>query len=377
MAGNLTNLKEGLTFDDVLLLPGYSDFKRTDVSLAATLHPSVVLPLPVISSPMDTVTEDSMARSIALAGGLGVIHRNLVISTQVSMVTSVKKTKVGSAVQAAFDSEKRLLVGAAVGVGPDFQDRVAGLAEADADVLVIDSGHGNTKYMTDAVSYIRSAYPNVVIMAGNVATSDGAKRLAAAGAHILRVGMGPGSICTTRIITGMGVPQLSAVSEAVSGVAGTDVTVVADGGIRQIGDMAKALGAGAHAVMLGSLLAGYDESPGDKILLDGVEYKTYRGMGSIAAMKKGSAERYGQARDTKEKHLIPEGVEGLVKYKGQVGDYYTQIAGSIKSSFYYIGAKNMEEFHTKASFIKITQASLTESHPHSIVISNAGANYTL
>ncbi len=373
-----TILSEGLTFDDVLLEPGYTDFKRQDVSCETILHPTITLKLPVISSPMDTVTEELMARSMALAGGLGIIHRNLPITTQAAMVKSVKTSKVGEHIQGSLDANGRLLVGAAVGVGSDFEERVAALVQAGADCIVIDSGHGNTSFMVDAVRHIKTVYPKMVVMAGNIATYDGAKRLIEAGADILRVGMGPGSICTTRIITGMGVPQLTAVQEAIRAVkdSNTSVTVVADGGIRQIGDMAKALGMGAHAVMLGSLLAGYDESPGDLLTLDGKQYKAYRGMGSIAAMKKGSAERYGQTKDTKEKKLIAEGVEGLVKYKGNVVDYCTQVAGSIRSSLYYIGARTLEEFHQKAHFIKITQASLTESHPHSIVISNAGANYT-
>jgi IMP dehydrogenase len=370
---------EGLTFDDVLLEPGYTDFKRQDVTTTTTLHPTIVLPLPILSSPMDTVTEEIMARSMALAGGMGIIHRNLPVVTQASMVKAVKTSKVGDSVQGAFDNKGRLLVGAAVGVGADFQERVKALVDVEVDMIVIDSGHGNTSFMVEAIKHIKSTHPAVVVMAGNIATYDGAKRLIEAGADVLRVGMGPGSICTTRVITGMGVPQLTAVAEAVRAVKdvnSTKVTVVADGGIRQIGDMAKALAMGASAVMLGSLLAGYDESPGDLLTLDGKQYKAYRGMGSIAAMKKGSAERYGQTKDTKEKKLIAEGVEGLVKYKGNVVDYCTQVAGSIRSSFYYIGAKTLSEFHQKAQFIRITQASLTESHPHSIVISNAGSNYT-
>lgn len=371
-------LSEGLTFDDVLLEPGYTDFKRQDVDCTTTLHPTLVLHLPVISSPMDTVTEEIMARSMALAGGLGIIHRNLPVTTQAAMVKAVKTSKVGESIQGSFDAKGRLLVGAAVGVGSDLEERVKALAQVEADLIVIDSGHGNTSFMVEAIKHIKLTYPQIVVMAGNIASYDGAKRLIEAGADILRVGMGPGSICTTRIITGMGVPQLTAVQEAVRAVndSGKSVTVIADGGIRQIGDMAKAMAMGAHAVMLGSLLAGYDESPGDLLTLDGKQYKAYRGMGSIAAMKKGSAERYGQTKDTKEKKLIAEGVEGLVKYKGNVVDYCTQVAGSIKSSFYYIGAKSLPDYHQKARFIKITQASLTESHPHSIVISNAGSNYT-
>lgn len=361
MDGNI--LMDGITFDDVLLLPGYTDFKRAEVSLATTLHPKITLTFPVISSPMDTVTEEAMATALARAGGLGVIHRNLSIQDQAAMVSEVKKNN--------------LLVGAAVGVGADFKERVDALVKAMADVLVVDSGHGNTSFVAGGVIAIKKQYPDVVVMAGNVATQDGAKRLVAAGADILRVGMGPGSICTTRIITGMGVPQLTAIREAVKAVKGTNATVVADGGIKQIGDMAKAIGMGAHAVMLGSLLAGFDESPGERVFVNGKAYKQYRGMGSVGAMKKGSAERYGQTKDTQARKMIAEGVEGLVKYKGAVSEYLDQVSGSLKSSFYYIGAKTVADFHNKAEFVRITPASMTESHPHSIYISNAGSNYTV
>lgn len=355
-------IMEGITFDDVLLLPGYTDFKRAEVDLTTKLHESIVLTLPVVSSPMDTVTEEAMARALAVAGGLGIIHRNLSVADQAQMVANVRKDN--------------LLVGAAVGVGADFEDRVKALVNAGTTLLVVDSGHGNTKFVIDGVTHIKSVYPQMVVMAGNVATEDGAKRLIAAGADILRVGMGPGSICTTRIISGMGVPQITAVAEAVKATHGTRVTVVADGGIRQIGDMAKAFGMGAHAVMLGSLLAGYDESPGEMVTVTNEKYKQYRGMGSVAAMQKGSAERYGQSKETEQKKLIAEGVEGLVKYKGKVGDYFDQVAGSLRSSFYYIGAKTMSEFQEKARFTRITAASLIESHPHSIVIEKPGDNYT-
>ncbi len=356
-------IMDGITFDDVLLLPGYTDFKRAQVDLATRLHPSMTLALPVISSPMDTVTEESMATALALAGGLGIIHRNLSVPDQAEKVSIVKK--------------KNLPVGAAVGGGSDFQERVDALVKAGADLLVVDSGHGNTSFVADGVGTIKKHYPGAVVMAGNVATFDGAKRLIAAGADILRVGMGPGSICTTRIITGMGVPQLTAVAEAVKAVKGTNVTVIADGGIKQIGDMAKAIGMGAHAVMLGSLLAGFDESPGERVFVDGKSYKQYRGMGSVGAMKKGSAERYGQTKDIQARKMIAEGVEGLVKYKGAVTEYLDQVTGSLKSAFYYIGAKTLEEFHQKARFVRITSASMVESHPHSIHISNAGSNYKI
>lgn len=355
-------IMEGITFDDVLLLPGYTDFKRADADLTVMIHPGITLTLPVISSPMDSVTEEPMARALAAAGGLGIIHRNLSVGDQAGMVANVRKDK--------------LVVGAAVGAGSDFEERVSALVTAGASLLVVDSGHGNTKFVIDSVRSIKKNYPKMVVMAGNVATHDGAKRLIEAGTDILRVGMGPGSICTTRIITGMGVPQLTAIAEAVKAARGTGVTIVADGGIRQIGDMAKAYGMGAHAVMLGSLLAGFDESPGEVVTEGGKQYKQYRGMGSVAAMQKGSAERYGQSRETEQKQLISEGVEGLVPYKGKVSDYFNQVTGSLRSSFYYIGAKTMKEFQDRARFVRITAASLIESHPHSIVIEKPGANYT-
>lgn len=365
---------EALTYDDILLLPNYSEIKRDDVDLTSVLHPDVTLKIPVISSPMDTVTEAAMAREMAKAGGLGIIHRNLPVGDQANQVAEVKKdNRVNE--KSAVDRKGRLLVGAAVGVGADLNERVKALVSAGCDVLVVDSAHGYSKFVIDAVREIRSAYTDMPIMAGNVATFDGAKALIAAGADILRVGMGPGSICTTRIVTGMGVPQVSAVAAAVRATDRTRVTVVADGGIRQIGDMAKALAFGAQAVMLGSLLARFDESPGEKIEVNGKLYKTYRGMGSIGAMKKGGAERYGQRRETDEKKLIAEGVEARVEYQGPVADYLFQIEGSLRSSFYYLGARNIEEFFRTSRVIKISNAGLLESHPHSVILANTGGNY--
>jgi IMP dehydrogenase len=273
--------------------------------------------------------------------------------------------------------KQKLKVGAAVGVGADMDERVSALIKAGVDVLVLDSSHGHSQFVMDAVSAIRKKYPESVIMAGNIATYDGAKALMGAGANILRVGMGPGSICTTRIITGMGVPQLSAVAAVVRATDGSDVTVVADGGIKQIGDMAKALAFGAAAVMLGSLLARYDQSPGDMHVIDGKKFKSYRGMGSVAAMKKGGAERYGQTKDTHEKKLIAEGVEGVVEYKGDVGEYLEQINGSLRSSFYYLGAQTIPEFFETSRCIKISNAGLRESHPHSITLTSTGGNYNI
>jgi len=363
-------IMEGMTFDDLLLVPGYTDFKRQDVDLSVNLHPTIRLKIPVCSSPMDSVSEEAMCLALGKAGGLGMLHRNMSVSSQASMVIRIKAHDV--------------LVGAAVGIGADFKERTRALAKANTDVIVIDSGHGYTKSVIDAIVFIKEHYPSRVIMAGNVATRDGAMALIRAGADILRVGMGPGSICTTRIVTGMGVPQITAIMEAVKAVKALKgnppaggVTVVADGGIRQIGDMAKALGVGASAVMLGSLLAGFDESPGEVITIDGVQYKRYRGMGSIGAMKKGSAERYGQSQETSIRKLVSEGVEGMVRYKGSVHDYLEQVAGSLRSSFYYVGVRTIDAFHKQARFIRITGAGLKESHPHSITISDAGSNYSL
>ncbi|MBI5613970.1 IMP dehydrogenase [Candidatus Gottesmanbacteria bacterium] len=370
---------EALTFDDILLLPNYSDVKRQDTYLSVKLHPKIHLHLPVLSSPMDTVTEESMAIAMALAGGLGVLHRNVSVEHQASMVIKVKQQKVKnaneSAVDSAVDEHNALLVGAAVGVGSDTMERVDALMKAKTDVIVVDSSHGYTKFVIDTVKDIKKQYPKCVLMAGNIATYDGARALIEAGVDILRVGMGPGSICTTRIISGMGVPQISAISAVVRATEDSQATVIADGGIRQIGDMAKALAFGATAVMLGSLLAGYDESPGDVAEIHSKKYKIYRGMGSISAMKKGGAERYGQSRDTDERKLIAEGVEGFVPYKGSVSNYLYQIHGSLRTSLYYLGSKNLLEFFEKSRVIKISNAGLLESHPHDVSIESSGGNY--
>ncbi len=368
----------GITFDDVLLLPGYTDFSRKEVDLSVALHPTIVLKMPVVSSPMDTVTETDMAIMMAMHGGLGIIHRNLSIDAQTKIVRDVKGVSVTNPSESSCDVEGNFLVGAAVGVGEDFEERVQKLINADVDVICIDSGHGNTSIQIDAIKKIKEMAPRMPVMAGNVASAEGAKNLVKAGADIIRVGMGPGSICTTRIITGMGVPQMTAIMEAVKGVHGSKATVIADGGIRQMGDIAKALAGGASAVMLGSMLAGFEESPGETVELNGQVFKKYRGMGSLGAMKKGGAERYGQSVQTADKKLIAEGVEGLVPFKGSGQDFLTQVAGSLRSSFYYIGGSTLEDFQEKAQFIRITPAGLKESHAHTLsTVLNAGANYFL
>jgi IMP dehydrogenase len=366
---------QALTFDDILLLPNYTEIKREDVSLVSILHPSIVLKLPILSSPMDTVTEGEMAIAMAKAGGLGVIHRNLSVAKQAGMVREVKKQRGFDKKISTVDKHGKLLVAAAVGVGSDLDERALALVEAGVDVLCVDSAHGYSKFVLDVVTKMRKKYRKVPIMAGNVATYDGTRALIEAGADIIRVGMGPGSICTTRIVTGMGVPQISAVAAAVRATDGTKATVVADGGIRQIGDMAKAFAFGAGAVMLGTLLAGYAESPGKVVRRGNKKYKQYRGMGSVAAMREGTAERYGQTKTTEVKKLIPEGVEGLVPYKGSVGDYLYQVIGSLHSSFFYLGAPDLKTFFEISRVIKISMAGLLESHPHEVSIVDAGTNY--
>lgn len=369
-------IAEGLTFDDVLLLPNESTFPREQVDLTTVLHPTITLKLPILSSPMDSVTEVAMAIAMAQAGGLGVIHRNLQIETQRAMVEEVKKAKVADPKIASMDAKGRYLVAAAIGAGADMKERVAALVQAEVDVIVVDSGHGHSAYIADAVRFIKNEYKDkVVVMAGNVATYDGAKALIDAGVDVLRVGVGPGSICTTRIITGMGVPQLTALLEVARACEKSNVTFVADGGIRQMGDMAKALATGASAVMLGSMLAGHTESPGEIVNIDGKEFKRYRGMGSVGAMQKGGAERYGQSMKTEAHKLIAEGVEGLVAFKGSVADFLFQCAGSLRSSFYYLGSETLPQFHDKARFIRITPASMQESHPHTISVTDSGGNY--
>lgn len=347
-------MKQGLTFDDVLLIPGYADFKRDETDVSVELPKDIKLSIPVLSSPMDTVTEQDMAVALGNLGGMGFIHRNVPVAIQTEMVKDAKaKTKY---------------VGAAVGVGKDFEERVKSLIAEGADAILIDSAHGYTKYMIEATSYVKEKYPDVLLISGNIATKAGAQALIDAGADVLRVGMGPGSICTTRIVSGMGVPQISAIQEAVSAAKEKGVPVIADGGIRFSGDIVKALGVGAHLIMLGSLLAGTDEAPGEIVEQNGKKFKTYRGMGSVSAMKEGSAARYGQEyRKGQERKLIAEGVEGLVPYRGTVEDVVNQMVGGLRTGMYYVGAKSIKSLQEKAEFIQITQASLIESFPHDII----------
>jgi IMP dehydrogenase len=367
---------DGLTFDDVLLLPGYTDFFReiatTDVQLTANIR----LKIPVFSSPMDTVTESAMAIAIAKMGGMGIIHRSMSISDQVEQLKIVKNTVLAIDHENQATNQKGILLcGTAVGASPDFEERVRALADAGTDLFVLDTAQGFAQYIIEYIKTIKSI-TNVPVMGGNVVTYDGARALIDAGADVLRVGMGPGSICTTRIVTGVGVPQLTAISEVKRAVldSGANVKVIADGGIKQIGDIAKAIAFGADAVMLGSLLAGFDQCPGETIEFNEQKYKLYRGMGSIGAMQKGGAARYGQVGDNA-KRLVAEGVEGMVKHKGDVEDFLFQIQGGLKSACYNIGGRNLQEFQEKVKYIKISTASFSESMPHSINIVSGGTSF--
>lgn len=376
-----TSLPIGLTFDDVLLLPAYTDFSRSEIDLSTHLTARIKLPLPLVSAPMDTVTESKLAIALGKLGGIGIIHRNLSIEDQAIEVRKVK--------------EQRVLIGAAVGASKGFEERVKALLKAGVDVIIVDSAHGFSKGVIDAAKFIKKTYPKMEVIAGNVATEEGALALIKAGVDGLRVGMGPGAICTTRIISGMGVPQLTAILEAAKVAKKSGVPIIADGGIKYSGDMVKALAAGASTVMMGNFFASAVESPGEMVDLQRGEvplrfqsilnqkdkiyrFKQYRAMGSIGAMQKGAeikSEGEFHGKNYKDRILVAEGVEGLVPIRGTVKELVDQAVGGVKSGMYYVGAKSIRELWGKARFIQITQASLAESHPHDILITNPGKNY--
>jgi IMP dehydrogenase len=477
----------GITFDDVLLIPGYSEVVPKDTATKTLLAKGIELNIPVVSAAMDTVTESAMAIAIAREGGIGVIHKNFTIEKQAEQVDRVKRSESGMirnpitltsdrTIQDALDlmakfhisgipiidsnnkligiitnrdlrfnpdplkkikdamtigplttapvgttledAEKllqeyrieklpvvdddntlrglitfkdvqkkkkhpnackdiqgRLRVGAAVGVSPDTLDRVEALIEAAVDAIFVDTAHGHHINVINTVRKIKAQYPDLPVIGGNIATSEAASALIDAGADGLKVGIGPGSICTTRIVAGVGVPQLSAILNVASVTKGTDVCVIADGGIKQTGDVAKAIAAGADSVMIGSLFAGHEESPGEKIIYEGRAYKIYRGMGSLGAMSQGSADRYFQDSDAEMSKFVPEGIEGRVPYKGLVGDSIYQISGGLRSAMGYCGSATIKEMKEKAMFIQITHSSLRESHPHDVKITKESPNY--
>lgn len=377
----MERLTPAYTFDDVLLKPRYAGFLRNEIDLSCQLTPHVRLSVPLVSAPMDTVTESALAIALAREGGIGIIHRNLTIEKQADEVALVKAAG--------------LQVGAAVGSSAGFEKRVDALVKAGADVIVVDSAHGHALKVITTVTYIKQQY-GIDVIAGNVATSEGAKALITAGADALRVGMGPGAICTTRIVSGMGVPQLTAIMDTAKAALRHNIPVIADGGITYSGDAVKALAAGASCVMFGRMFAATEEAPGKTVTYKAADvparfrsivsgssqtylFKEYRGMGSVAAMQRGleiSSEDEFHGKDFKSDVLIAEGVEGMVPCTGSVHSLVAQVTGGITSGMYYVGSRTIPELWETAEFMRITQASLSESHPHDLFVTNPGANYT-
>ena len=348
-------IKEALTFDDVTLVPKYSEILPSEVDTSIKLTNNLKLRIPLLSSAMDTVTESKMAIAIAKAGGLGVIHRNLDIKTQIS---EIKKVKI-----------KKLLVGAAVGAGPSEFKRADAILKENIDMIVVDTAHGHTKKVSEIIKFIKKRKnKKTALCAGNIATPEAAKFLLKLGVDIIKVGIGPGYICTTRLVAGIGVPQLSAILTVRNGVKNKNVKIISDGGIKYSGDLAKAFAAGADAVMVGSLFAGTDETPGKLIRRGGKLFKSFRGMGSVGAMNKGSADRYFQSKQKDIAKYVPEGVEGFAKYKGKVEKIIFKLIGGLKSSMGYLGSKQIKYLRNKPRFVKITKAGFYESMVHNVDI---------
>ena len=485
---NLNNVQEGLTFDDVLLVPAFSKVLPRDVQLKSKFTQNIHINTPIISAAMDTVTESNLAIAIAQQGGIGVIHKNMTIAEQALEVRKVKRSEsgmildpltlsenstVGDALQlmrenkiggipvvdaskilkgivtnrdlrfeknndrpikevmthkniitandttdlttaegilqankieklpvvdnamklvglityrdiikvkqypnSCKDSFGRLRVAAAVGVTHDTIERVSALVEAGVDAIVIDTAHGHTEGVVTKLKEVKEIYPELDIIVGNIATAEAAKYLVEAGANAVKVGIGPGSICTTRIIAGVGVPQLTAINEVAKALEGTGIPVIADGGIRFTGDIVKALAAGADTVMIGSMFAGVEESPGETIIYEGRKFKSYRGMGSLEAMQKGSKDRYFQDAEDDVKKLVPEGISGRVPYKGNLFEVVYQIIGGLRAGMGYCGAPSIEKLK-EAKFVRITNAGMKESHPHDVTITREAPNYNL
>lgn len=485
---NLSQITEGLTYDDVLLAPAYSEVLPRDVSLKSMFTKQIAVNTPIVSAAMDTVTESALAISIAQQGGIGVIHKNMTIQAQALEVRKVKRSESGMIIDpitlpedavvndaltlmrensiggipvvnanrilkgiltnrdlrfeknlerpvreimtseniittgestdlttaevilqqnrieklpvvdannrliglityrdiikvkehpnSCKDQLGRLRVAAAVGVTLDTLPRVAALVEAGVDAIVIDTAHGHTKGVVDQLKAVKAVYPELQIVVGNIATAEAAKYLADAGADAVKVGIGPGSICTTRVIAGVGVPQLTAINEVAKALEGTGVPVIADGGIRYTGDIVKAIAAGADVVMLGSMFAGVEESPGETIIYEGRKFKSYRGMGSLEAMQKGSKDRYFQDAEDDIKKLVPEGISGRVPYRGKLIEVMFQLIGGLRAGMGYCGAPSIDQLKG-ARFVRITSAGVRESHPHDVTITREAPNYSL
>lgn len=486
---NIEEIIEGLTFDDVLLIPAYSDVLPGEVDTRTKFSRNIDLNIPLCSSAMDTVTEASLAIALAQQGGIGVIHKNFSVEQQAEEVDKVKRSESGMIVDpvtindtaivsealhimerfkisgvpvvdengllvgiitnrdlrfetrfdipvsevmtkqplvtvpigttldeakvklqkhriekllvvddngllkglitvkdiqkairypfAAKDDLGRLRCAAAIGATGDFLERAAALIESRVDAIVVDTAHGHSSRVIEAVKQVKAKFPNIEIIAGNVATSEATEALIDVGVDAVKVGIGPGSICTTRVVTGAGVPQIKAIMDCVRAAQGTGVPIIADGGIKFSGDVAKAIASGADSVMIGSLFAGTEEAPGEVILYQGRNFKTYRGMGSIGAMKKGSSDRYSQEGTVSDSKYVPEGIEGRVAYKGTLADMVTQLVGGLKSGMGYTGCRNILEMQTKAKFVRITSAGLRESHVHDVIITKEAPNYRM
>ena len=356
-------ITEALTFDDVLLLPQFSKVLPSETNISVSLSNKIKLRTPFLSSAMDTVTESKMAIAMAESGGIGIIHRNLNIKRQSQEVEKVKK--------------KNLLVGAAIGTSLTDIIRVKSLIDSGVDLIVIDTAHGHSDKVLKILLKVKKINYKIPLCVGNIATGEAAKKLYNSGADIIKVGIGPGSICTTRMVAGVGVPQITAIMEVAEALKGKKTKIISDGGIKFSGDISKAIAAGANAIMMGSIFAGTEESPGKKFKVKNKFYKQYRGMGSIGAMSAGSSNRYFQKNYKDKSKFVPEGVEGRVEFKGKVSKIIYQLTGGLRSSMGYIGAKNLINIKKNAKFIKITKAGFYESMVHSVEMNEAKLNYKL
>ena len=357
---------EGLTFDDVLLIPAHSDVLPRDVDVSTRFTREISLSAPIATSAMDTVTEAAMAAAMARIGGIGVIHKNMSLDLQCAEVHKVKAC--------ATTDGHSLAVAAAVGINAHSLDNIAALKDAGVDAVVLDTAHGHSEMVLQTLRKARKAFPSMQMVAGNIATAEAALALKDCGVDAVKVGIGPGSICTTRIVAGIGVPQLTAIMNVSEALEGSGIPVIADGGIRYSGDIVKALAAGGDCIMAGSLFAGTDETPGEVMEENGKRFKQFRGMGSLPAMEKGSKDRYFQDMEADIKKLVPEGVVAKAPCKGPVADIVYQLIGGLRAGMGYCGARNLAALH-KASFVRITAAGMIESHPHDIAMACDAPNY--
>ena len=387
IAHNSKIIGEGLTYDDVLLVPNYSNVLPREVSIKTRFSRNITLNVPIVSAAMDTVTESAMAIAMAQEGGIGVLHKNMTIEQQAAKVRKVKRAESGmiidpvtlpltSIVADAKNAMKEFGIGGIPIVDENRVLKATALIQAGVDAIIIDTAHGHTQGVVNVLTAIKVKFPKIDVVVGNIATPEAAQFLVENGADGVKVGIGPGSICTTRIIAGVGFPQFSAVLEVAAALKGTGVPVIADGGIRYTGDIPKAIAAGADCVMLGSLLAGTKESPGETIIFEGRKFKSYRGMGSVEAMEGGSKDRYFQDVEDDVKKLVPEGIVGRVPYKGHLEESMQQFIGGLRAGMGYCGAKDVPTLQDTGRFVRITSSGITESHPHNVTITKEAPNYS-